>query len=70
VKIGDPHIKMHLFYKLIQVQELIGGDITLIAERNSHQPAVFKVGLCEVLIAPVYFDEDTEDLFDGVLVIE
>jgi len=70
VKIGDQHIKMHLFYKLIQLQELIGGDITLIAERNSHQPAVFKVGICDVLIAPVYFDKDTEDLFEEVLAIE
>jgi excinuclease UvrABC ATPase subunit len=70
VKIGKQHTKMYLFYKLLQVQELIGGDIVLTAIFDGAKALMFKVGVCEVLLMPVIVDEDNEDLYEGVLVIE
>lgn len=58
VKLINSYFQIHLFYKLLQVQEAIGGDIHLIYQDNPSSASLFKIGNCEILIMPTYVDNE------------
>jgi len=49
VKLGDVYFKMNLFYKLLQVQQIMGEEILQIYN-GKNNGRLFKVGTCHVLI--------------------
>lgn len=68
VKIKESYFRIDLFHKLLEVQELIGGDIVLISQSKPQAASLFLVGCCEVLIMPVdYQNEDVGEVWDGVI---
>lgn len=65
VKMKDTYFDMVKFYKLIQVQDVLGGDITLVNYENEKKGFLFKIGICYVLLMPCPLKND--DDCDGVL---
>ena len=44
---------MDLFYKIIKVQELLGGNITLISQSGPDKPILIKIAFCIILLMPI-----------------
>ncbi len=65
VKVGETYFDMKRFYKLIQVQKVIGGDIELIYSEKPNTIHSFKIGKCTILIMPCPIDDEND--CDGVL---
>lgn len=65
VKIKDSYFDVSRFYRLVKVRDILGGEIELISYINKRKAAMFKIGVCEILLMPVMFD--TINDYDGVL---
>lgn len=62
VKIKDCFFKMEHFYKIIQVRDLIGGEIRLIYITNPSSQAIFNVGICKFVIMPTIAPDESFNL--------
>lgn len=65
VKLNDTYFQMKNFYKLIQVQNILGGDITLMYQSSPSKGVLFKVGACEILLMPFLYNQ--YESVDGVI---
>jgi len=61
VKVNDSYFDANIFYKLLKVRDILGGEIIMIHQLTELKPALFKVGVCEILLAPVYFNADNNN---------
>ncbi|WP_412464230.1 hypothetical protein [Flavobacterium mekongense] len=62
VKIGDAFFDIRKFFKLIRVQQILGGEIELIhVPEKPTGTHLFKVGICKIIIMPTA-DSDGEVL--------
>lgn len=53
VRIGDAYFDIRKFFKLIRVQQILGGEIEIIhVPEKPTGPHVFKVGICKIIIMP------------------
>lgn len=65
VNIKGRHFYVSQFYKLIQVRDILGGDIELIGYPSQIRAGVlFKVDVCEILLMPTTSD------WDGILNVQ
>ena len=64
VNVKGVYFDIDKFYKLVKAREFIGGEIELIS--YSTKRMLFKIGVCEILLMPVIYDESN---WDGVLVV-
>ena len=55
VKMNNCYFTAAFFHKLLQVRDILGCDIILTHNPEIEKPALFRIGVCEVLIAPVRF---------------
>ena len=60
VKLKDSYFDINVFYLLIQAREIIGGEIELISYENQSKATMFKIGICEVLLMPIYRETDCD----------
>lgn len=65
VKLGNTYFDVAKFYKLIKVQEMLGGEIELLNNDYPRNGNLFRVGKCNVIIMPMLL-ENVEDC-DGVI---
>jgi excinuclease UvrABC ATPase subunit len=66
VKLNDTYFQMEKFYKLIQVQKAVGGDIVLIHQSKPTSANLFRIGICDVLLmpCPLYNERDCEGVLN------
>ena len=60
VKIKDAYFSPDKVYKLIKVRDILGGEIELISYSKSTSGAMFKIGMCEILLMPVFCNDVSE----------
>ena len=60
VKLKDSYFDINVFYLLIQAREILGGEIELISYENQSKASMFKTGICEVLLMPIYRQTDCD----------
>ena len=65
VNIKGAYFHVDKFYKLIQVREILGGEIELISYSKPTSGVLFKVGVCEILLMPAMYGDASD--WDGVL---
>lgn len=69
VKLKGAYFNINIFYKLIKVRDVLGGEIELISYSKPTSGFFFKIGVCEILLMPIINNNDDSD-WDGVLNIE
>lgn len=57
VKFNGCLYEIHRFYKLIEVQKLVGGEIRLLHKPEKYKPPLFSIGDFEIIIMPTSADE-------------
>ena len=60
VKLKDSYFNINVFYLLIQAREILGGEIELINYKNQSSHTMFKIGVYEVLLMPIYRQTDCD----------
>lgn len=65
VNIKGAYFYVERFYKLIKVRDILGGEIELISYSKPTRAVLFKVGVCEILLMPVIYNDASD--WDGVL---
>ena len=68
VKLKGAYFNINIFYTLIKVRDILGGEIELISYSKPTSGFFFKIGVCEILLMPVFSADDSD--WDGVLNIE
>lgn len=68
VQMYDCYFFMKLFYRLIEVQKLLGGDIRLVYYKNPESVSIFTIGGCEIGIMPcdILYDEGVLDITEFI----
>ena len=64
VKLNNSYINIPLFYKLIQIRDMLEEDIHLIYQENPTNPVLFKVGFCEILLMPYMHNYDNKEVWN------
>ncbi len=71
VKVRDAYFDTALFYRLVKVRDILGGDIELISYRGKYPGVMFKIGVCEILIMPMRLESEAQAAnYDGVLNVD
>lgn len=65
VNIKGAYFHVDVFYKLIKVRDILGGEIELISYSKPTRAVLFKVGVCEILLMPVMYNDASN--WEGVL---
>lgn len=60
VNLNDSYFSMKLFYKLIQVQEILEAkEIILLHQSMANRGHLFRIGFCDILLMPIVYPENT-----------
>lgn len=59
-KIDDTFFAAKMFYRLLQVKKLLESEIIVLSKSGKHKAYLFSIGICKILLMPVYHDEDRE----------
>jgi hypothetical protein len=60
VSINETHFDMKLFYRIIQAQSFLGGEIVLTHQSAPNKANIFKVGYCDIVLMPTLAERDLE----------
>jgi len=60
VKVENCYFKLDLFYKLVEVMNVLGDEVTLISIRNNYSGVMFRINFCEVLLMPYKVSDEKE----------
>jgi len=67
VKLGVSYFNIKIFYSLLQAHDMLGGEMVMIYQSAANKAVMFKVGFCEILLMPVYFN--SKEYYESVLEI-